>query len=138
MKYLGLDYGTKWVGLAVSDESGSFAFPLAVWENRGHKDLVTKLVDLIKEKEITGLVLGESVNLDGSDNALMVAVRDLEEKLKQKNIKVYLQNETYTTAQSRRLHHLQEPRSRKQKSKDRLDAVAAALILQGWLERKGL
>jgi putative Holliday junction resolvase len=69
MRILGIDYGTKRVGLAISDVEEKIAFPLGVMPNS--PSLVRELILLIAEKEIGRIVIGESLKGDGRENALM-------------------------------------------------------------------
>lgn len=125
MKFLGIDYGTKRVGLAVSDESESVAFPLSVIPNDEY------LVDLLKEvifaRSIGTVVLGESKNYQGEDNPIMPAVRDLAKQLKEKcNVSVRYEPEFLTSEEAKRI----------QGEGADLDASAAAILLQSFLEKR--
>jgi len=65
-RILGIDYGSKRVGLAISDESGIIAFPLSVIENIGPRRVAEKIVKIAAERKVESLVLGLPVNLDGT------------------------------------------------------------------------
>jgi len=66
MRYLGIDFGSKRVGLALSDESGAMGFPHAVVPNDGR--LIDYVRDLIANKNITAIVIGDSKNFAGEEN----------------------------------------------------------------------
>ncbi len=121
MKYLGIDYGTKKIGLAYSDDAGVMAFPLAVIPNdSGAHD---RIKEIAKEKEVKGIVIGHSQNHDGSDNPVMEHVHLFVEELT--DYKVVLEPEFLTTVQAKRM------------SEDSVaDASAAAIILQSYLDRE--
>lgn len=123
MKYLGIDFGEKNVGLALSDELLTMAFPLSVLENT--PNLVEEIGKICKEKEVGLIVVGESKNYAGDENEVMKKIKpfvsELEEKLK---IKVVMHPEFLTSIEAERL----------QGKNDMHDASAAALILKSYLE----
>ncbi|MEX0672604.1 MAG: Holliday junction resolvase RuvX [Candidatus Paceibacterota bacterium] len=124
MKYLGIDFGTKKVGLALSDESGTFANPLKVIPN--NDDLVNEIKRLCAEHEVSVIVLGLSTNFKGEDNPVMKEARQVKEVLERDEaVKVELEPEFLTTAHA----------ARTEENKATLDASAAALILQSFLDR---
>jgi len=123
MRLLGIDYGTKRVGIALSDDTGSVAFPHATIPN--DKALFATLLELVRGKEIGGIVVGESKAPDGSDNPVMKGVRGLVEELKKETgIPVYLESEFYTSFEARR-----------DLNKSLVDAEAASIILNSYLQR---
>ncbi len=129
MRFLGIDYGSKRVGLALSDESGAFAFPEKVIDNTG--DIATPILALIAEKEVGEIVIGESLDLKGKENEIMDAIRGFKLKLETASgLPVHFENEVLTSAQARRQHGEEDA------AKGPVDASAAALILQGYLDRK--
>ncbi len=131
---LGIDYGHKWVGIAVS--RGVMAFPHDVVENKGVDNLAAVIKSLMVEKDAHVVVIGDSKNHQGEDNAIMESARKLASILESEGIVIGWYNEMYTTSASMR-PYTKEARSRKQiKKPGRLDASAAALILQGWLDQK--
>ena len=85
MRYLGIDYGTKKIGLALSNESGSMAFPYSVVAQSAH--LVSDIVSLIALEQVDALVVGKSRSLSGEDNALE---RDIEVFLSELGARVTL------------------------------------------------
>lgn len=124
MKYLGIDFGTKKVGLALSDESGTFASPLTVLVN--DDDLIKEIKRVCKEHEVTTIVLGLSTNFKGEDNPVMAAARHVKEVLERDGGSVVeLEPEFLTTAHA----------ARTKENRASLDASAAALILQSYLDR---
>lgn len=123
MRILGIDYGTKRVGLAISDVEEKIAFPLGVMPNS--PSLVRELILLIAEKEIGRIVIGESLKGDGRENALMEEVHIFVKKLIEAHpIEVAFMNESLTTIEARRVS-----------VESRVDAQAATLILQRYLEK---
>ena len=124
MKYLGIDYGDKRVGVAVSDETGKLAFPLVVLENKG--DLVGKVLEVIEEEKIEGVVVGESLNSDGRPNIIQKDIDEFCANLKAKsNLPVMMEQEFWTSVQAKSITGENAMH----------DASAAAIILQSYLDR---
>ena len=130
MRYLGIDYGTKKTGLALSDEAGTMGFP------HGVKPTDPRLLDdlalLIKEKGVGAVVLGESKDLGGGDNAVAEAARQFADDLAARTgVEVHFESEFFTTQAARRM-----PDGTRMEGSPDVDAQAAALILTSFLERK--
>lgn len=125
MKYLGIDYGEKRVGIAVSDEDGSMAFPLDVLSN--DKRLTTRIREICKREKAEAIVIGESKDLAGKDNAIMPGARSLVSALKKEvGLPVSWESELFTSAEAERI----------QGKHGMLDASAAAIILKSYLDKK--
>ena len=123
MKYLGIDFGSKRIGLATSDESLSFAFPLKVVEN--NSSIVSEICDICKELKIGAIVVGESRDFKMEENKIMKELRNFAEKLKKESgLEVVLHPEFLTSSEAERL----------QGKNDMLDASAAAIILKSYLD----
>jgi len=125
MRYLGIDFGTKRVGLAQSDETGKFALPLLVLPN--NKKLLAAIATICRNKNIGTIVIGESKNFAGEDNPLQEKINRFKTELEQAtNLPVELEPEFFTSAEAARL----------QGKNAKLDASAAALILKSFLDKK--
>jgi putative holliday junction resolvase len=125
MKYLGIDFGSKRVGIAVSDDEGKMAFPYSVIANDGK--LLEEIQKIIEEEKIGEIVMGESKNFEGEPNEIMAAILDFKKKLEEKfKIKVNLEPEFMTSQQAERL----------QGKTPMHDASAATIILQSYLDKK--
>ena len=137
MRYLGIDFGTKRVGVAVSDETGGFALPLVVLAN--DSGLTDALKKIIAEKNVGTIVLGESKDFKGGDNAIMLAIREFKTTLeKETGLPVVLEPEFMSSEQA--AHPIARgkrnpARKTKLKKNANLDASAAAIILQSYLEK---
>ncbi len=116
MKYIGIDVGERKSGIAVSDDGGVLAFPKKVVETE-------KLIESIKEFDTKHVVLGESKDLCGKDNKIMVVIEKLKSELMDLGYSVHMQSELFTTKEAKRFG-----RGR--------DDEAAAIILQSFLDRK--
>jgi putative Holliday junction resolvase len=132
MKYLGIDYGTKRIGVAQSDESGTIAFPLTVVE--AGPEALGKVATLAKENRVEKIVIGESRNLQGKSNPVMEDIELFKKDLAElAGLEVVYQPEFFTTAQAARVGQDKRGEGGGEKS----DASAAALILQGYLDKMG-
>ncbi|MEK7505554.1 MAG: Holliday junction resolvase RuvX [Patescibacteria group bacterium] len=124
MRFLGIDYGSKRVGLAVSDPSGKFALPHSVIENSVNLDEAVRKICMANEVET--VVLGESKDFSGEDNSIMEEIRNFAEQLKSNGLSVVLEPEHFSSLAA----------SRFQGNIEKLDSSAAAIILQSYLDRK--
>ncbi|OGI94683.1 hypothetical protein A3A03_00120 [Candidatus Nomurabacteria bacterium RIFCSPLOWO2_01_FULL_40_18] len=142
MKFLGIDYGTKRIGVAISDENGTLAFPKEIILN--NSNTFNRLAEIIKEQNISEIVIGESVNFSGKLNALSarieVFILELQEKF---GLLIHKQKEFLTSVEARRpkrgksqLSPSQAHSKMKQIKSGRIDASAAALILQRYLDKR--
>ena len=140
-KFLGIDYGTKRIGVAISDDGGALAFPKEIVLN--DENTMRRLEDIIKENGVGELVIGESIDFSGKLNALSarieVFILDLKEKF---NLPIHKQKEFLTSVEARKegntkadLSPSQAHSKVKQIKSGRIDASAAALILQRYLDR---
>ena len=142
MRFLGIDYGTKRIGVAISDENGTLAFPKEIILN--DSGVFKRLEDIVKEEYVKEFVIGESVDFSGKLNALSarieVFILELKERFK---LPVHKQKEFLTSVEARRgengkagLNPSQAHSKVKQIKSGRVDAKAAALILQRYLDRR--
>lgn len=135
MRYLGVDYGSKKVGLALSDEGGSMGFPHKVVPMGPH--LADELVALIEREGVGAVVIGESRDLAGGENAIAPAARALGAALALKAyLPVYYESEVFTSAEAKRPPG-KMPKTRALARHAPVDASAAALILTSYLSRHG-
>lgn len=123
MKFLGIDYGSKNVGVAISDERLKFAFPLVVLQNT--EVLIFDLGRICKENKIVGIVVGESKDFKQRNNKIMEDIKVFVERLQRElQIPVYMHPEFMTSQEAERL----------QGKNSMHDASAAAIILKSYLE----
>lgn len=130
-RYLGIDYGSKKIGIAISSEDNIFAFPFIIIQNNNKSEASNKIIDILKEKDIKNILVGESLNLNGIENKIFKETKEFIETLKtlfkeKENIdlNVYFEKEWLSTVEARRYD-------------DRRDAddSAAAIILQRYLDK---
>jgi putative Holliday junction resolvase len=132
MKYLGIDYGTKRIGVAVSDETATLAFPLGTIKSG--EAAIKEVLDLVRENNVGKVIIGESRNYDGSENPVMKYIEVFKRKLEDAELAVELEPEFMTSSAAAR--QFAPDGSRKQNpSHEQLDSSAAALILQNYLDR---
>ena len=124
MKILGIDYGSKNIGIALSDERGEWAFPHSVVEN--NKKLVTEILKIAEENEVKEIVVGESRDFKGKANEIMAAAEDFAEFYVAAGFVVHFEPEYLTSHQA---HHIQGKTAM-------LDASAATIILQSFLDKR--
>jgi len=133
MRYLAIDYGTKRTGLAICDFAETIASPLAVIN--GQKKLLKKIVDVVEAENVEAIVLGLPLNMTGSESSQTKIVLKFAERLKAHlNIPVHLQDERLSSFGAE--EKLASAKFTRGKRRKRLDAVAAAEILEAFLEQK--
>lgn len=129
MKYIGIDYGTKKTGIALSDEAGTMGFPHGIIPTT--PTMVDEIALLIREKGVGAAVVGQSLSLSMEENAVAEEVKTFAEALRvHAGIPVHFELEMFTTQAARRF-----PDGERMKGSPDVDAAAAALILTGFLER---
>ncbi len=123
-KLLGVDFGEKKIGIAISDDEGAFAFPNSIIPNT--MGAVSHLARLVLENGIKKVVFGLSQNFEGKENPIMKEARDFSLELKKiTNAEVVFQNESFSTVHAR------------ENNEGDVDAAAAALILQRYIDSHG-
>ncbi|GHF25810.1 putative pre-16S rRNA nuclease [Kordiimonas sediminis] len=129
-RLLGMDPGTKTIGLALSDVMRTVATPLEIIKRKKFKDDVIRIKEIVQEHNIGGFVIGLPKNMDGSEGprcqATRAFVRNLEAHF---DLPIALWDERLSTAAVERT--LLEADSSRAKRKDVVDKMAAAYILQG-------
>ena len=130
---LGLDFGDKTIGIAVSDKSLTIATPIKTIRRKSiSKDLI-ELFDLIEEYNVGGLVVGLPLSLNGKENIRTEKVRKFVNAIElQKNIKIMLYDERFSSDVI--FKELRKNHNSISKIKKKLDQQAAAYILQGFLD----
>lgn len=121
---MGIDYGSKRVGLAISDPSLKFAMPLSVVSN--DSELLAKVQKIAVDNEVKEIVIGESKDYKGNANPILLDSLEFKAKLESLGFVVYFEPEFMTSVQAERL----------QGKTELLDASAAALILQSYLDKE--
>ncbi len=95
---LGLDFGDKTIGIAVSDKSKTIATPIITIKRKGVLKDIEKLLSIFKEYDVGGIILGLPLSLDGSENKSTEKVRKFAQEIKKyKDINIAFQDERYST-----------------------------------------
>jgi len=137
MRILALDHGTVRIGLAVSDEMKLFAQPLDYLPAEPFAEFVQQLKVIVKEKEVDLIVVGLPRNMDGSYGPAAQRVREFVIALKEAiPMPIRTWDERLTSVTANRL--LTEGNVRGEKRKEKVDKVAAAVLLQSYLDSAAL
>jgi len=146
MRLMGIDFGEKRIGIALSDEQANFAFPYSVVING--KNAIKEIKKICEENQVEKIILGQSLNYSNQPNPIMKKIELFKNSLeKEIKIPVIYQNETLTTQEAERIPALGEarpPLSRtrirrgRQGKTAKIDASAAALILRSFIEKKNI
>ena len=131
-KLAGLDVGTKTVGLAVCELSWSFAGPSETIRRTKFTADLEALRKFVEREQVTGLVLGLPLNMDGSDSPRTQSVRAFARNLAPLNIPILLWDERWSTQAVERA--MIEADVSRAKRAEKVDALAAAHILQGAID----
>lgn len=135
MTTLGVDVGTVRIGLAVGDPTGTIATPLETRQRQPEAALWQGLHTLISERGVTTAVVGLPRRMDGREAEAAALARDFAAELRRRTgIDVEMWDERLTTVQAER--SMIAAGTRRRQRRERIDAVAAALILQSWLDAR--
>ena len=131
---VGLDLGSKTLGVAVSDRLKIIASPLSTIQRKGIKKDLSKLKDILDEYEIGGFIIGLPLSLDGSENKQTKLVRNFDNELSfYFNLPSVLWDERFSSDVI--FKELRKADISKTKIKNKLDQQSASYILQGYLDR---
>jgi putative holliday junction resolvase len=135
-RYLGLDVGSRRIGVAVSDELGLTAQPVLTLERKSNRrEDLRSLARLCRRFAVSGIVVGNPLHLSGEKSDRAVKARDFAEALGQlTGLPIHLWDERLTTHQAHEI--LYQTGRKRQDHKRVVDQVAAVLILQGFLDNK--
>jgi putative Holliday junction resolvase len=132
MRYLGLDIGDRWLGVALSDPSGKLASPLTIIKRSEDLADLEVIARIINQHEVKQVIVGLPRSMDGSLGRQADKVEAFTQKLRrQVEIPVEFRDERLTTVSARRMMRASQTKKGKKK---RDDAIAAAIILQGFLD----
>lgn len=138
MRIIGLDYGTKTVGVAISDETCLIAQPLMTIERKHANKLrqtYAKLEELIVEYKVDKIVLGYPKNMNNTEGERVEATKLFMEDIERRTgLPVVLMDERLTTIEADRI--LEATGVAKSARKEHIDKMAAAIILQSYLDRE--
>ena len=136
MRIFAIDHGSKRIGIAVSDELKMIAQPLEYIFAEPSTDLLARLKELIRDKEVELILVGMPRNMDGSYGPAAQKVQEFVAMLESAlTVPIKLWDERLTSAQANRL--LIQGNVRRDKRKEKVDKMAAAILLQSYLDSLG-
>lgn len=124
MRYLGIDFGLRMTGIALSDEAGRFAFPQGELAEDDPKALLEKILEYIAIEGAGEIVLGFPHEMAKTDSVVRTRIQELKSALEAAGFLVHFEDEMFTT------------KIAEEHSRDRSHASAAALILQSFLDKR--
>jgi putative Holliday junction resolvase len=134
MRILALDPGTKRIGVAISDELKMLAHPLEFIPAEPFAAFLSRLKDILREKQVESIVVGMPRNMDGSYGPAALKVQDFVAALRQAvTTPIQTLDERLTSVQANRF--LAEAEVRGRARKEKVDKMAAAILLQSYLDR---
>ena len=138
MRIMGLDYGSKTVGVAISDELGITAQPVVTIERKSENKLrktLAQIEELMEAYKVSFVVLGYPKNMNNTEGERAEATRAFMDDLERRTgLPVILMDERLTTVEADRI--LEETGVAKSGRKEHIDKMAAAIILQSFLDRE--
>lgn len=138
MRYLGLDLGSKTLGIAISDYSNTIASVVKTirFSDEDYQSLIEPLGEILKENDIQKIVLGYPLNMNGTVGMRAEICLDFKKMIEEQlNVSVDMEDERLTSVISNQI--LIEADLSRKKRKKKVDGLAAQLILQSYLDRKG-
>jgi len=136
LRALGIDFGERRIGLAISDPAGRLALPLTTLERRSDRIAVAQIAEIAGREGVERLVVGEPVSLDGHRGAAADRVRRFAEKLAARTgLPLRFVGEALTTVEAR--ERLTAAGVDLRRQPERIDALAAQILLQEALDRPG-
>ena len=134
MRYLGIDFGIKRVGLAISDPEGRMAFPLTTIVRTTRDDFFARLMQIIQEKNIESIVVGLPIGLNGQETLTTRQVHNFIASLKRRtDLPIHPVNEALTSYEAE--NYLKRQGIKGKKRKKYLDELSAVLILESFLNK---
>ena len=130
---LGIDFGEKRVGLAISDKSNLIASPFKTINYINKNDLVSQIEKIVIENNIENFVLGLPINMKGEDTAQTKTVRKFKESLSSLDLPIIYEDERLSSVSAKNSLILQKIKTGHNKSE--IDKTAAAIILQQYLDK---
>lgn len=135
MVYLGLDLGSKTLGVSVSDRTGIIASSLEVLRYNEYSELLEKLDKIVEDRKVDVFVLGNPLNLNGTPSIRTEVSLEFKTILEERyNKEVVMQDERLSTVSANRL--LISNDTKRKNRKKVVDKIAATIILQSYLDRR--
>lgn len=136
-RILGIDFGTRRIGLALSDPTGTLASPLPFLENIGIPEVISRLQELTQSHGVETVIIGLPRNMDGTEGPAAAKVREFIKQIQPHlAATILVQDERLTTVQASR--ELSQIGLRQKDLRKKIDSSSACLILQQFLDRNTL
>ncbi len=136
-RFLGLDFGQRRIGVAVSDPSGLIAGSLKTLIVKNTDDALQQVLELVSEHNIAGIVLGLPLNLSGDASEVSKEVEAFAGRLRSScDVPVFLEDERLSSRLAESVLHAHGKRIKGHKGK--IDRIAAVIILQSFLDRQNM
>jgi putative Holliday junction resolvase len=139
MKYIGLDYGSKTVGVALTDETGTIARSVEIVRRENEKRLrrtCARIEEIIVESKAEEIVIGLPLNMDGSEGERAAKAREFAEMLgRRTGMPIHMVDERLTTVEADEIMDAADIKDRRER-KAKVDSIAAAVILQDFINSK--
>ena len=135
MKAMGIDFGLARIGIALSDDTKFLASPLETYKRKGYEQDIQHLIQIITEKKVDEIVCGLPMNMAGEEQEIAKKTREFMSVLNQQcDITINFVDERLSSLMAEEM--LKETERDWKKRKEKLDAVAASIILQDYLDEK--
>ena len=136
MRYLGLDLGTTSLGVAISDKTNTLVSPLTLikFKREDYNEALNKLLEIIKDKNISRVVLGLPKNMDNSLGFAAQRSLNFKKILERENIEVILEDERLTTVEA--FNIMKNNGLKRINEQNKTDVLSAVLILESYLKRQ--
>lgn len=132
---MGIDYGDKRIGIALTDDLNIICSPYEVYKNVGVQDALRHLDKLIKDFNVDEVAMGLPLNMDGTEGERAILHREFGNQLAEiSGVKVHFVDERLTSAEAEEL--LIESGVRREKRKEIIDKLSAQIILQSFMNNK--
>jgi putative Holliday junction resolvase len=135
MRYLAIDHGTRRMGIAISDELKTIAQPLEYIPAHPHEQFLARLREILAEKQVELILVGMPRNMDGTFGPAAQKVQEFVQTLAQAiAVPVKTLDERLTSAQANRV--LIQGKVRRADRREKVDKMAAAILLQSYLDAR--
>lgn len=136
MRYLGLDLGTTSLGVAISDKTNTLVSPLTLikFKKEDYNDALNKLLEIIRDKNISKVVLGLPKNMDNSLGFAAQRSLNFKKILESENVEVILEDERLTTVEANNI--MKNNGLKRINEQNKTDVLSAVLILESYLKRQ--
>ncbi len=137
-RILALDYGLRRIGVAISDFTGTLASPLTTLKRRaGKRPPIAAIIELVRDHSVEAVVVGLPLDAAGGENDWTTEIRAFGRQLEERSgLRVFFMDERYSSVEAEaRIRSIGLPRKARE-DKARIDAGAAAIFLQDWLDAR--